>query len=130
MHITGCSAGEQYSHWLFSRVLLGAQVGGLRGWQQSGLGREQTRNNQGLVLNGATDSQDTAGRDSVICWDSKRAIHRWKDQEQKTIYVFNLLTVWVIFSKLFDRDTRSITIQDNFTIYQEGGTADRKVCRR
>ncbi len=39
VYITGCSAGEQYSHRLFSRVLLGAQVGGMRGRQQSGLGR-------------------------------------------------------------------------------------------
>jgi hypothetical protein len=35
VYITGCSAGEQYSQRLFSRVLLGAQVGGMRGRQQS-----------------------------------------------------------------------------------------------
>jgi hypothetical protein len=28
MYITGCSAEEQYSHGLFSKVLLGAQVEG------------------------------------------------------------------------------------------------------
>jgi hypothetical protein len=60
VYITGCSAGEQYSHRLISTVLLGALVGGGGGggerqatvWARAGT---QTRNDQGLVLDGATD---------------------------------------------------------------------------
>ncbi len=59
MYKTGCSVGEQYSHGLFSRVLLGAQVGGGGGGigrQQSGRGGGNTDpESQGLVMDGAAD---------------------------------------------------------------------------
>jgi hypothetical protein len=67
VYITGCSAGEQYSHRLFSKVLLGAQVGG--GERQATVwAREGTQTRNRLTGYGP-------GRDSEICWDSKRAIH-------------------------------------------------------
>ena len=56
MYKTGCSAGEQYSHGLFSRVLLGAQVGG--GYRQATIwagGGNTDPESQGLVMDGAAD---------------------------------------------------------------------------
>jgi hypothetical protein len=54
---TGCSAGEQYSHGLFSRVLLEAKVGG-GGYRQATIwagGGNTDPENQGLVMDGAAD---------------------------------------------------------------------------
>jgi hypothetical protein len=58
---TGCSAGERYSHGLFSKVLLGAQNWGGQGGQQTGLRQEhRAKKDQDLVRSGASDLQDTA----------------------------------------------------------------------